>query len=739
MVGAMTPGSASLEVRGIAPRMPRVCDSTITPPNDEPKADPAPAPVSARVEQTAADAFAPWRWRAVVPLGLLLLVIASFFPTLSAGLVYWDDVELVYGEFADIGLDAAGLRWMWITTLGGHFQPLTWLTCALDRVLWPDLNFGLHATSLIFHALTALAFYFLARHLLRLGLRLPPTARTETLCTAAGLAAALFALHPLRVESVAWVAERRDVVSGLFCVLCVWSYLKYAEADRRANSQSDFVTTPVARSSTRWAWYGVSLALCFLSLLAKASAIVLAPALLILDVYPLRRLGGESGWGFGQRRGVWLDKLPYLGLALWAGSKAVAAQQASGAWFSLSEYGPWSRLAQAWQGLAFYPVKTLLPLGLGPIYEIPPPNVLFGFRLWVSAAVVLLLVALGVACRRRWPAVPAALAVYVVTVAPVLGFTQSGPQLVADRYSYLPCLGFAVLAGAALYLWRRRHALAAQKQLAAQASSSPPANATARAGTLPAVVATLLIFVLVKATHRQTEYWERPDTLWLRAVQVSPESVIAQTKYGDALARLAQVNEAEERRDILEAAAYHYRKALKINHRDPHATYHLAQVSLQLGAQRVALAGFARALELAPQNTRVRLQLAELLVDLQLASDAAEILRAGARLEPAAPAVLDALADLLATHHDAAVRNGPEAVQWARRLVAVTGDQHAPALLTLATALAEAGDFDGAIATGTRALDLAEQAENDRLAAELRRRLELFGAEVPYHYDSTGD
>ena len=719
----------------------RVCDQDTTSAADESEADSTGASASTPTDHLDAAARAPWRWRwrAAVPLGLLLLVIATFFPTLSAGLVYWDDVELVHGEFADVGLDAAGLRWMWDTTLGGHFQPLTWLSYALDRVLWPDLNFGLHADSLIFHALAALAFYFLARRLLRLGLGLPRTARTESLCTAAGLAAALFALHPLRVESVAWVAERRDVVSGLFCVLCAWCYLKYAEAGRRADAQSDLAAAPGARSSTRWAWYAISLALCFLSLLAKASAIVLAPVLLILDVYPLRRLGSGSGWGLAARRGVWLDKLPYLGLALWAGCKAVAAQQASGAWFSLSEYGPWSRLAQACQGLAFYPVKTLLPIGLGPIYEIPPPDVLFGVRLWVSAAVVLLLVAMGIACRRRWPAVLTALAIYAVTVAPVLGFTQSGPQLMADRYSYLPCLGFAVLAGAGLYIWRRHQARDRQRQAEAQLSSPAPVNATTRAGTLPAVVATLLIFVLIKATHRQTEFWDRPDTLWLRAVRVSPDSVIAHTKYGDALARLAQVNEAEERRDILEAAAYHYRKALKINHRDPHATYHLAQVSRQLGAERVALAGLARTLELAPHHTRARLELAQLLVDLQLASDAAEILRAGARLEPAAPAVLDALADLLSTHPNAAVRNGPEAVEWARRLDAATGGQHAPTLLTLATALAEAGDFEGAVTTATRALVLAEQAEHDRLAAELRRRLELFRADTPYHYNATGD
>lgn len=707
--------------------MPRVCDQKPTPAAEEPNTDAA-----------SAAARDPWRWRVAIPLGLLLLVPAAFLPALSAGLVYWDDVELMRGEFADIGLDAAGLRWMWTTTLGGHFQPLTWLSYALDRALWPDLNFGLHATNVIFHTLTALAFYFFARHLLRLGLGLPRAARTEPLCTAAGLAAALFALHPLRVESVAWVAERRDVVSGLFLVLGAWCYLKYAEADARPNPRSDPLDTRPTPSSTPWVWYGVSIGLCLLSLLAKASAMVLAPVLLILDVYPLRRLGGASGWGLGTRHRVWMDKLPFVALALWAGAKAVTAQQASGAWYSLAEYGPWSRLAQACQGLAFYVWKTLLPTGLGPIYEIPRPEVLFGVRLWVSGLVVVLLVVLGVWSRRRWPAILTALAIYAVAVAPVLGFAQSGPQLVADRYSYLPCLGFAILGGAGLYLWRRR-IFEALKQPDAPVSSPPPRNSTTRAGTVPAVVAALLIFVLLKATHRQAEYWDKADTLWYRAVLLSPQSVIAQTKYGDVLARLAQVNQAEKRREILEAAAYHYREALKINHRDLSATHHLAQVSAQLGAVRVARAGFARTLELEPYNARARLELAHLLVNSQRGAVAAEVLRAGARLTPAAPEVIDELADLLSTHPDPAVRNGPEAVQWARQRVAATGGTDAPALLTLATALAEAGDFENAIATCTRALDLAEQKQHDRLARELRRRLALFRARAPYHYDPAAD
>src|SRR2546426_4295088 len=217
------------------------------------------------------------RWvRWLAPLLVVLFTLTAFLPTLQNQFVNWDDHENFLDNPHYRGLGWTHLRWMWTTHLG-HYIPLTWMTLGLDYLLWGMNPFGYHLTSLLLHAANAVVFFFVVRRILTLALP-SPAERGHALTVSAGFAALVFAIHPLRVESVAWATERRDVLSGLFYLLTILLYLRASERGERGRG---------------WYWGTVGLFAC--ALLSKAVAVSVPVVLLILDVYPLRRLGGSTG------------------------------------------------------------------------------------------------------------------------------------------------------------------------------------------------------------------------------------------------------------------------------------------------------------------------------------------------------------------------------------------------------------------------------------------------------------
>ncbi|HEY6201287.1 MAG TPA: hypothetical protein VI231_21975, partial [Candidatus Binatia bacterium] len=359
--------------------------------------------------------------------GLILLCVAAFYSALHNGFVDYDDDTLYLKNPYFRGLGWGNLRWMFTTFLMGHYQPLTWVTLGLDYVIWGMNPFGYHLTNLVLHAANTVLFYFLALRLLSYVL---PRDEEGATIVGAALAAMLFSIHPLRVESVAWVTERRDVLSGLFFFLTLHAYLTAAEAPSAAR---------------RGKWLVCALIVYALSLLSKSVGMTLAVVLLILDVYPLRRLGGSRARWLGREVwNVWLEKLPFLVFGAAAAVTAAYAQYETRAMVTVSQYGIARRAATASYGFVFYFWKTLLPTKLSPLYEIP---VDFNPAHWIYFACALAVAALTLALiflRKAWPAALAAWLAYLAMVLPVSGIAQSGPQLVAARYSYLPCLAFAL-------------------------------------------------------------------------------------------------------------------------------------------------------------------------------------------------------------------------------------------------------------------------------------------------------
>src|SRR2546426_2401883 len=185
---------------------------------------------------------------------------------------------------------------MWTTHLG-HYIPLTWLTLGLDYLLWGMNPLGYHLTNLLLHAANAVVFFFVVRRILTLALP-APSERGHALALSAGFASLVFAIHPLRVESVAWATERRDVLSGLFYLVAILLYLRACERGERGR---------------RWYWGSVGLFVC--ALLSKSMAVSLPVVLLILDVYPLRLLGGSLGWWSEPARRVFGEKVQFVLLA----------------------------------------------------------------------------------------------------------------------------------------------------------------------------------------------------------------------------------------------------------------------------------------------------------------------------------------------------------------------------------------------------------------------------------------
>ena len=231
------------------------------------------------------------------PLVVAISAFLTFLPALGNGFVTWDDDRnfLNNAHYRGFGFD--NLRWMWTTFHMGHYVPLSWMTLGLDYVVWGMNPTGYHLTNVLLHAVAAVLVYFIARRILRAA---QPDAedRPGMLVIAAAVAALVFAMHPLRVESVAWATERRDVLSMCFFLATTVTYLRSLDASPRRRS---------------WYWLSVGLFLC--ALLSKATAMTLPAVLLIMNAYPLRRLGGAHGWRSAAARRVYVEIAPFAALS----------------------------------------------------------------------------------------------------------------------------------------------------------------------------------------------------------------------------------------------------------------------------------------------------------------------------------------------------------------------------------------------------------------------------------------
>ena len=604
---------------------------------------------------------APPRWRSLrfVPAVLALVTLVVFLPALNAGFVNWDDDENFLDNPDYRGLGAAHLRWMFTTFLMGHYIPLSWMTLGLDYVVWGMKPAGYHLTNVLLHAANAVLVYFVARRLLRGSMPDRSEERSVVLTASAGFAALLFALHPLRAESVAWITERRDLLSGLFYLAAIVAYLRYCDDG-------------AVRNGRMRRWYWASLGFFVSALLSKAMAVTLPVILLILDAYPLRRLRDARGrWSMP----VVVEKLPFFLFSLAAGVVAVMAlahvtrtpTAEPRVAVSLVE-----RIAISMYALAFYLWKILVPVDLSAVYELPPRS---GFATWpaiLSGALILLATAAVVVGRRRCPALMTVWVAYIVTLSPIIWV----PRIAADRYTYLASAGWALLGGAGVSLgwmaWRRR-------------------TLDTRIAIPLVALAVSVVGVLGVLTWKQVKVWHDSETLWTHAVaarstslghfklgvtlahrgdfttaienfqaalRLNPRNVAAYSALGFAFAVQGRLTEAAEQFDTalrlnprqaeahtglglllarqgrLGEAADHFRRALASNARDAQAHTNLGLILKKWGQGRQAAAHFEQAVQIDPRSQQAQQQWGLALAEQGKLAEATTHLREAVRIDP---------------------------------------------------------------------------------------------------------
>ena len=504
------------------------------------------------------------RW--LVPVVVMIVSCVPFVPALWNDFVEWDDYENLVNNPDYRGLGWRQLRWMFTTFHLGPYQPLSWFTLGIDYLIWGMNPFGYHLTNLVLHAANAVFFYYVSRTLLSIVWSIPDEAGQAQLGWSAALAALLFAIHPLRVESVVWVTERRDVLSGFFYMGTIYAYL-------RANSN------PHGDLQGR-RWRNAALVLFILSLLSKATAMTVPAVLLLLDVYPLKRLQWQPrNWITPNGRTILREKVPFILVAVMFALVALWGQQQASAFKSLETHDLGSRLAQASFGAAFYLWKTLVPAKLSPLYEIPPYFTPWDPFIAAGAGATIIITASLWLLRARWPAGLACWAYHIVVLAPVLGIVQTGPQLVADRYTYLACLSWAALAGGLfLYFLQRSN----QRQT------------RVLAGAVAAIAAAGILIPFALLTWRQTAVWRDTGTLWRYALELDPNSSIAHYNLARFLA--TQGNQGE--------AVAHYHQALRIRPEDTDARNNLGLLLARQGKIGAALEEFQKTLDIDPHHAR---------------------------------------------------------------------------------------------------------------------------------------
>ena len=504
--------------------------------------------------------------RRLLAAAIAVLTFVVYLPALRNGFVSWDDGVYVYNNPHIRALDTELLHWAFVGFHAGNWHPLTWLSHALDYALWGLNPAGHHLTSIVLHALNTGLVALLSLRLLEAAgyATTGKGGNGGQLLWGGGMTAALFGLHPLHVESAAWVAERKDLLCALFCLLSIQAYLAYAGRAQEGG----------ARSAVRRR-YGAALAWFALALLAKPMAVSLPVVLLILDWWPLDRLAEPGGC-----RRVWGEKVPFLALGFGSAALTFLAQHAGGAMVPLRLHPLSVRLAVACRALLEYLAKMVWPADLIPFYAYPRDLSLLSAAGLLPVALVAAAVFALLVVRKQWPGMAAAWAYYGVTLFPVLGFVQVGGQAMADRYTYLPSLGPFLLAGAAVARGARY-----------LAELGKPAWLKGTGGALLGSLLALLAWLSVG----QMGVWRDSLGLWSRVIErAAVESEIPYNNRGEVLAKEGRFVEAIE----------DYGRALAVSPADVVALNNRGTAFEGIGRADLALEDYDRAIAIDPAYAR---------------------------------------------------------------------------------------------------------------------------------------
>lgn len=635
--------------------------------------------------------------------GIVMLLVAVVFGvfgrTLSHGFLNYDDDEYVYeNELVRGGLSLEGVAEAFQGAHSFTWHPLTTLSHMLDCELFGLEPSWHHLVNILLHALNAVLVFLVLRSL------------TGSFGVSA-VVAFVFAIHPLRVESVAWISERKDLTSGLFFLLTLGAYGAFARARQGGAG------FPVGRYAT--------VLICFvLALLSKPMVVTLPFVLLLLDAWPLGRWRASERMSVVRQAGpLLLEKLPLFALAAAASAITLATQK--GAMTSTATLGLAERIANAVVTYGVYLRQLVWPADLALVVPYAAPTTA---AIVVSTLVLVALSVLAVALRKRYPSLLVGWLWYLGMLVPVIGLVQVGIQAHADRYTYLPHIGL----------------LLGVVQALSVALRAKPARL--RFAPLAALGAVLALGV---TAWFQVAHWRTNETLWRHVLAHTENNSVAHGQLGVVLERSGRAAEAVEhyREAIaiqpdaatphynlgnvlagsgdLDGAIEHYRAALAARPGYVIAANNLGAVLTQSGRTEEALLAFALAVEADPLHVKARLNQAAALTAAGRSDEALATLRAALVLTP----------EVAELHENLGIELGKrerldEALVHLRRAIELEPNsayRHG----NLALALSQTGDLTGARAAYERAIALADEGGDTRLARNLRTRVEnLEGAGV---------
>jgi tetratricopeptide (TPR) repeat protein len=703
---------------------------------------------------------------------LALVTFAVYWRVQYNNFINYDDNVYITenGRVLD-GLSWPDVKWAFTAGLPGYLHPLTWLTHQLDYQLYANWAGGHHLTSVAIHvANSVLLLLFLWR--------------TTQCLWRSTFVAAVFALHPLHVESVAWIAERKDVLCGLFFFLTLHAYVSYAK--ERAPR-----------------YYTLALLFFIAGLLSKPMIVTLPFVLLLIDIWPLGRLKlGESKRNDTRSSivpGLILEKIPFLLVAIvWSVITLSVAKQTSGL-ARIETLGFGTRIANAVVSCAIYVYKTFWPQNLAVLYPYSPLS-------WLTVlGAIALLVLISVICIKRYSSFPVLLVGwlwFMGMLIPVSGLFQIGAQAYADRYTYLPQTGLvfaltwavsevtkswrhqrALLAGAAamalsLLTWRTWDCISVwhdSESVWRNALAATTDNCTAHVqlcdvllqkGRVDEAIAEAEIALRIQPNSAEAHVnlalalskkgdMEKALLHFERALEIKPNRPKLHYNIATILAEEGRLDEAISqyeqelqiqpefaqahnnlgsallRKGRLDDALLHFEKAIAANPRLPKVYYNAAVVLVQKGRSREAVDLLQKTLQLDPGNTEARIELGVAWSQTGRMDLAIGAWEKALESEPDNPNAAYDLAWVCATFPDDAIRDGRKAVRLAEHALQLSGEKDPRFYRLLAAAYAENHQFDKAIETAQRGSELAVKQGNYAAANKLESNIDLYRRNIP--------
>jgi len=635
------------------------------------------------------------RWRTVVCcLALAAMTIGAFSRTFDYGFVGFDDNLYVFeNPIVARGLTLKGLVWAFRDNAVDYWHPLTWLSHMADCQFFALRAGDHHLVNVLLHAATAVLLFLSMREL------------TGHFWRSAFIAA-VFAVHPLRVESVAWIAERKDVLSGVFLMLALWAYARYAHRPSGARYCAVVV------------WFG-------LGLMCKNTLVTLPFVLLLLDWWPLQRAKE-----MGMSRGLFFldlvkEKIPLFLMSIASCVMTVLAPQ-DVAVFAQTPF--WQRLGNAVVSYFIYLREFFFPANLATPY---PPITQPAWMIIMALALLAAITVAALALRKKQPYLLVGWLWFIGMLVPMIGIFQISDQAHADRFTYLPGIGLAIAATWAVGDW-----LSTWKH---------------SRGT-PACLSAAVLGVLMICTWKQTSYWQNSEALARRALVCTTNNYVAHLILGNALSQQGYAEAAADefqlalqinpnyapaqnnlgnlclQKNEVDEAVGHFEQALSIRPDFTQAHENLADAFLREGRVDEAITHYERALQIYPDYAEANYNLGNAFFQKGRVDDAITHYERALQLQPENEQIQKKLVWTLSV---ASLRRGSQAVEWAQQASALTGGTNPVILHSLASALARAGRFPEAANIAEQALPFAEAQSNAVLAAQLQKELKLYGADGP--------